>query len=106
MGGKPKLIGMPSTFSDDISASTLIVKLEDELAKIQVHLSYTIFPLYSAIVRSSKIINNGNESIVIEQAASFSVDMPNRPWEMLNLAGDWAREANVVRRKVYPGTQG
>lgn len=105
--GKSVLDGIPSTFSTDASlAQTLIIKLEDSISRIIVLLSYTIFPTHSAITRSMQIINNGTNKIVIEQAASFSVDLPNKPWDMMHLAGDWAREANVIRRRVYPGTQG
>jgi alpha-galactosidase len=104
--GKPKLDGLPATFGEQADVSTLIIHLTDPVASISVSVSYSIFPLYDAIARSMRIVNEGQEEVIVEQAASFSVDMPSGEWEMLQLSGDWAREARIVKRPVVLGTQG
>jgi alpha-galactosidase len=107
IAGKPQLEGLPCTFGQGPDVQTLVIHLKDVHAKLTASLSYTIFPNHSAIVRSIRVANHGPRGVVIEEAASFSVDMPhNDEWEMMHLTGDWAREANIVRRKVHPGTQG
>lgn len=104
--GKPKLDGLPATFGAESDVSTLVITMRDPVSLISVYVSYSIFPEYDAIARSLRIVNNGDEEVVVEQAASFSVDMPSGEWEMLQLSGDWAREARIVRRPIVLGTQG
>lgn len=104
--GKPSLAGLPSTFGDSDDVSTLVIHLFDKYSEVSAHLSYSIFPKYDAIVRSVNITNEGNGTITIEKLASFSIDLPYQDLDMLELKGDWAREAMRVRRKVDYGTQG
>jgi alpha-galactosidase len=104
--GKPGLPGLPATFGRAEDASTVIVKMHDDVANITVDVSYSIFPGYNAIVRSMKITNGSQEEVSVEHGASFTVDMPSGEWEMMQLSGDWAREARIVKRPVVLGTQG
>ncbi|CAD6579714.1 MAG: hypothetical protein TREMPRED_002553 [Tremellales sp. Tagirdzhanova-0007] len=110
ISGKPKLDGLPSTFSSEKAeeAKTLIIHLEDKIGTndIHVYLSYSVFASSPAIARSLRIVNKGSEPIVIERAASFSVDMPNDAWDMVHLTGTSNRETQFVRQKVYDGNQG
>jgi alpha-galactosidase len=106
--GKQGLKGLPATFGEADSASTLLVYLKDEVADLRVTLSYAVFPECNAFVRSWSIENCGKEEVVIENAASFSVDLDHVAVgrEMIQLSGEWAREAQIVRRKIQPGFQG
>ncbi|KAK2040662.1 melibiase [Colletotrichum somersetense] len=104
--GKPALPGLPATFGNEDEVSTLVVSLYDNYSSIAVDLSYSIFPKHDAIVRSVNITNEGQGNITIEKAASLSVDLPFQDMEMIELRGDWAREAMRLRRKVDYGTQG
>lgn len=102
--GKPGLEGLPSTTGSKIDASTLIIHLADEVAQLDAYLSYTIFSASPAIARSIRLLNRGNENVVVEQA-SVSLDMPSMHYDMIHLSGDWASEASLVRRKVQLGVQ-
>ena len=104
--GKPALPGLPSTFGTEEEVSTLIVHLYDNYSSIAADLSYSIFPKHDAIVRSVNITNKGSKDIVLEKLASLSVDLPFEDLDMIELRGEWAREAQRVRRKVEYGTQG
>ncbi|OBT78236.1 hypothetical protein VF21_03019 [Pseudogymnoascus sp. 05NY08] len=104
--GKPGLPGLPATFGDAEDVSTLVVQMYDNYSSIAVDLSYSIFPKYDAIVRSVNITNQGEHNITVEKLASLSADLPYDDLEMIELRGDWAREAAKVRRKVEYGTQG
>lgn len=108
VSGKPGLDGLPATFGKDDEVSTLNVKLRDEVALIDAVLSYSVFPAYNAIARSFKIYNRGRQNAVIEAAASFSVDLGHAAEgrDMIQLSGEWAREAQIIRRTIYPGFQG
>jgi alpha-galactosidase len=98
--GKPGLPGLPATWGDDDDVSTVLVTLFDNYSDITAVLSYSVFPRYNAIARSFQLHNNGSDDIVIERAASFSVDLPNMELNMLELHGDWSHEMNRAVRKV------
>ncbi|TDZ15153.1 Alpha-galactosidase 2 [Colletotrichum orbiculare MAFF 240422] len=105
VAGKPALAGLPSTYGTDDDVSTLVVSLFDNYSSIAVDLSYSIFPKYDAIVRSVNITNLGQGNITIQKAASLSVDLPFEDLDLLELRGDWAREATRERRRVGYGVQ-
>jgi alpha-galactosidase len=104
--GKPALTGLPSTFGNNDEVTTLVVRMYDNYSSIAVDLTYSVFPSLDAIVRSVNITNQGQNNITVEKLASFSVDLPYDEYDMIELRGDWAREAMKVRRKVEYGTQG
>ncbi|PHH64309.1 hypothetical protein CDD81_4793 [Ophiocordyceps australis] len=104
--GKPSLQGLPSTFGTDDQVSTLTIHMWDKYSSVAANLSYSVFPEYDAIVRSTVVTNKGNASITIEKLASLNVDLPHGDYDMLQLRGDWAREGMRVRRKVDFGSQG
>jgi alpha-galactosidase len=101
--GKPALPGLPSTYGNEEEVTTLVVTLYDNYSDVSAALSYSIFPKYNAIARSFQITNNGSQDIIIERAASFSVDFPNLELDMVELHGDWSHEFNKQRRTVKFG---
>lgn len=104
--GKPKLENLPATYVDnEDDAQTLIITLKDHVLNMDVELSYTIFNDYPVITRSAKIINNGEQDLMINQAMSMSVDFPDMDYEMIELTGAWSRERHVKTRKLEHGVQ-
>ncbi|KAF4120573.1 alpha-galactosidase [Geosmithia morbida] len=103
--GKPELAGLPSTWGGEDDATTLVVNLEDKLSGVQAALSYSIFPKHDAVARSVNITNSGDGNVTIEKLASLSVDLPYEELDMINLHGEWAREAQRRRRPVDYGIQ-
>jgi alpha-galactosidase len=106
MDGKPPIPGLPSTFGTSSEVSTLVIRLEDEITRIGAELRYSVFHDFGAIARSFAITNHGSDSIAVERAASFSLDVPSENWELLQLSGDWGRENQRVRRPITLGSQG
>ena len=101
--GKPALAGLPQTHGADDGIETLILSLKDDVAGLELQLFYTIFEEAAVIVRSSKIINHGNQPVTIEQLASQSLDFPNRPFDLIHLPGAWAKERQVTREPIHRG---
>lgn len=101
--GKPALAGLPQTHGVDDGIETLILSLKDDVAGLELQLFYTIFEEAAVIVRSSKIINHGNQPVTIEQLASQALDFPNRPFDLIHLPGAWAKERQVTREPIHRG---
>ncbi len=104
--GKKPLPGLPASYvENDDEATTLELTLTDDLTKIDVLLSYTIFRDFDAIARSLEVVNRGEEAAVIERIMSLNLDLPDADYEWLQLSGAWSRERNVKTRHLQQGTQ-
>lgn len=102
--GKPSLQGLPHTHAADGEAQTLVLQLKDEIAKTEVHLSYTIFEGHGIIVRSVQVINQGDDPVVLDRVMSASIDLPDSDFEVVSLSGSWGRERTVKRQPLVSGT--
>lgn len=104
--GKKKLEGLPATYVEsDEEALTLEITLVDEVAKVEMLLSYTIFKEYDVIARNTKFICHHEDGVKLDRAMSLSLDLPDAAYEMLEFTGAWARERNMKKRKLTHGIQ-
>lgn len=105
--GKKKLEGLPAVYTEtDSEATTLEVVLEDQLINTKIILSYTIFEAYPVITKHVKFICDNQEEITILNAMSGCLDLPDKEYEMIELAGAWSRERHIQTRELNYGTQG
>ena len=104
--GKPKLEGLPATYveSDD-EAQPLELVLEDTSINTRIVLLYTIYEAFPVIARSVRFECDSDEKITLLSAMSACVDLPDKDYEMIDLAGVWARERHVRRHKLDYGIQ-
>lgn len=98
---KPELEGLPSARGGD--SKTLIVTIVDEVSKLRIELSYTVYAEHDVIARSSQIFNDGEQRSTILQAMSSCLDLPAAEYDLLHLRGTWARELNQERMSVPRG---
>jgi alpha-galactosidase len=106
VAGKPGIPGLPSTYVEvGGEAETLEVSLADAMGGVEVRLLYTIFRDRPLIVRSARVTNSSNASVILRCAMSASLDLPDDDWQLITLSGDWAREAHVERHALRPGHQ-
>ena len=100
--GKPKLQGLPSTYSDDNDdVETLEITLKDKLTNIYITLIYSVYYDYNVITRSAKFTNEGSEKVTLQTALSMNVDFYNdADFELINLYGSWARERHIERQPL------
>ena len=102
--GKPKLSGLPATYTEaEEEAQTLRVFLKDSLTGAQLELLYTIFEQYSAIARSARLKNSGNQNLHILNMMSLSLDLPDKDYIWMQLSGAWSRERYVKNRVLEQG---
>ncbi|MEK3887926.1 alpha-galactosidase [Bacillus sp. FSL K6-3431] len=103
--GKPELKGLPSVYSEaDKEAETLELELHDEYCGLTVYLSYTVFADHNAIARSTRFVHEGKKTVSLTRALSASIDFHDDNFEMMYLSGAWAREAQVQRKSLSPGS--
>lgn len=103
--GKEGLCGLPASFASETDAETLEIVCEDRILGLLVTLSYSVFPGCDIMTRSVKVENKGNQPVKLEKVYSACLDMDNRDFEMLTLAGSWARERGIQRGKLRYGKQ-
>lgn len=104
--GKPFLEGLPATYVEKSpEASTLQITLKDEQIQAELTLNYTIFRDKPVITRSASLKNNGTEKLDIERLMGASIDLPDKDFLFVHLAGAWSRERYVKERKLETGIQ-
>ena len=107
LSGKSLPEGLPGTFGSEGEAESLEVVLEDPLTKVEFTVCYTIFPRYSALVRSLRVRNGGEEPVILEKAASLTLDL----WpgtgerEVISFSGSHCRERNFARESLGQGVR-
>ncbi|MGN0482722.1 MAG: alpha-galactosidase [Lachnospiraceae bacterium] len=104
--GKPKLEGLPATFGDEDTCTTLELVVKDEALKLSATLYYTTFEDVDVIARSVKVKNEGEEEIYLTKVLSAALDMDDEEFELVTLHGSWARERHIEQRRVGYGKQG
>ncbi len=102
--GKPALNGLPATYATDDEAMTLEIVLADELAKMTLTLSYTIFENYPVIARHAVFKNEGNVRTKLTRALSACLDLPDQDYEWMQFSGAWARERIPEVKKLSAGS--
>ena len=105
--GKPKLPGLPATYvENEQEADTLEITLNEPYIHVKMHLIYTIYRERPVITRSVRFVSESQENQVLLNAQSGCLDLPDKDYVMLELAGAWARERNIEKRPLGYGVQG
>ena len=103
--GKTGIPGMPATFAEKNEAETLEVICEDAVAGIRVYLYYSIFKDKGIIARHQRVENTGNQTVILRNVQSLSLELPPGNYDFLSLYGTHAKEGNVDRFPVHQGIQ-
>ncbi len=104
--GKPKLEGLPATYTeDDSEALTLRILLKDALTGVTAELLYTVFENVPALARSVRFENKGEKSVLLDTAMSMNLDLPDSDYDFVQFSGAWARERFEYSNPLRPGIQ-
>ena len=104
--GKKKIEPLPATYTEkDEEATSLEIVLYDQVIDTHLILTYTIYEELPVITRHAKFIHNGEEKIVLTNAMSGCVDLPDADFDMIHLSGAWSRERYVKVRSLEQGVQ-
>lgn len=104
--GKPSMPEyMPALYTESPSeATTLVVEMIDRMTKFKINLYYTVFHNYDVITRRCVIVNDSDQEVCLGQAMSATIDFDAESvFFMTQLSGGWARERQVITRKLEEG---
>lgn len=104
--GKPPMPGtLPGVYTDSRDeATTLIVEMHDPLYHSVFNLYYTVMHDYDVILRRTVVRNDGKNPVCLQYVAAATVDFDaEHRYYMTQLSGSWARERQVVTRKLEDG---
>ena len=97
ISGKPELDTLPSSYCDKNQADeaiTLKITLVDRHYPVELELFYYVYEKENVVCRSSRLINNGYDSIEVKRLMSLMLDMDGAGYIMSTFNGAWAREMN------------
>lgn len=104
--GKPALEGLPHTYTEqNEEAETLEITLTDPVWETDLILSYSMYQGYPVLIRNAKFVCRSQEQLKLEKAMSFSMDLPDADYEMVEFTGAWSRERYVEKQKLHKGIQ-
>jgi len=104
--GKAAIGGLPSTYAESAGEATSVeVELVDRPSGTEVTLSYTIFRDQPLVARHARVRNRGVGRLRVTTAMSAALDLPDADWLRIQLSGAWARERQVIERRLAPGRQ-
>lgn len=88
--------------SDD-QATTLIVRCRDVVTGLRVELHYTVLHTEDIISRRSVVVNNTVDVVKVDLLSSCHLDLDTNEFHMTQLSGAWARERQVVTKRLSDG---
>ena len=94
------LEGLPTPHDGD---QELVIYLNDEKANVKVEVHYYIFEKEDVICRNIVIVNNAELDLFVLKALSYQLDLVNKDFELITLAGGWASEMNQQIQPIVEG---
>lgn len=69
------------------------------------YLYYSVFADKGIIARHQRVENIGNQTVILQNAQSISLELPSGDYDFLSLYGTHAKEGNVNRFSLHRGIQ-
>ncbi len=87
LNGLPYVRGRNGNLADERDVTTLIIKLEDYVTKMEVQLLYGVFEHKDIITRAAQIHNLGSGTVYLEKASSICMDFPYGNYDLIHFHG-------------------
>ncbi|MFI3200846.1 MAG: alpha-galactosidase [Eubacteriales bacterium] len=100
---KQALRKLPSSYDEHNTTQSLIINLIDKTYHVTLQMIYSIFYDTDIIVRSTRLLNNGEQPLTIRRLLSCQIDWAKHPLEFTTFRGAWAREMNRYTSKCETG---
>ncbi|HEM5235172.1 TPA: alpha-galactosidase [Streptococcus suis] len=94
--------GLPTPHSLEAS-QTLVLVLEDDIAKLRLKIFYTSFDNHNTIATFSTLENVSDDEVIVHKALSSMLDLPSKSYDMITFQGAYGREKSIKRQTVGQG---
>ena len=95
--------GLPAVYEEEPRSKSLCIRMKDACSGLVAELWYGVLEEQDVIVRSTRLVNEGDAVLQIEKAASLCLDFPYGEFDWITLHGRHAMERNVTRRRIPHG---
>ena len=92
--GKAPFAALPGSYGTQDEVEHLCVTLRDKAYGLVLELSYYVYEAADVITRTSRFINESEESVRLERLLSTQIDFVDSGYVYTNFTGAWAREMN------------
>ena len=96
---KNPLDTLPSSYGVD---EELVIYLKERVHNITLELHYSVFVKENVIVRSSKLVNNSDESVKVNRLMSSLIDFKGS-FDVTSFSSAWANEMNKYTTHLEAG---
>ncbi len=72
----------------------LVITLQDQSADLRLELHYYVYEDEDVICRSSRLINDSDETVTLNRLMSTQLDFTNNDYVMTSFTGSWSNEMN------------
>ncbi|MDO5298117.1 MAG: alpha-galactosidase [Clostridia bacterium] len=101
--GKYALEGLPAFHGE--GGETLVIRLEDACAQVEVELYYGVFEEHDLITRAVRIVNRSAKPVRVTRAASVCLDFMRSDMDFVTFDGRHVMERGMNRAPLRPGVQ-
>ncbi|MCI8423867.1 MAG: alpha-galactosidase, partial [Lawsonibacter sp.] len=102
--GKYALEGLPAFFGGE-EWETLVIRMEDAAARMEVELYYGVLEERDLITRAVRVVNRGDQPVRLRRCASLCLDFQRGDLDFLTFDGCHAMERCLNRSHLRPGIQ-
>ena len=95
---------LPTAKANEDEASSLVITLVDQHAKLELDLIYTVFYETNVITRRAILKNNDEKQLVIRKIMSMMLDLDSSDYDLYTFDGGWIKEAHKHKRELTYGT--
>lgn len=102
--GKRKFAQLPGSYDDQGQADHLTLFLKDRNHEYSLELNYYIYEDTDVITRNCRLVNTGNEPLVLKRLMSMQIDFPRKGYVISSFHGGWTNEMNRSDVTLNGGT--
>lgn len=93
--------GLPTALDPDGGASTLVVRMRDDVG-LDCELLFTVHPEVDTITRRA-VLTATSGPVTVRRAMSQMLDLPDLGFDLVTFDGTWIAEGHTHRRPLAPG---
>lgn len=101
--GKTPLETLPTSYEENGKVNELVITLKDLSYNMTLELHYSAFEDRDVITRSSRVINNSSETVILKRIMSAQLDFETNDYILSTFNGSWAREMSKNDFRMQAG---